>query len=159
MRAELSSLNMRWYPIPAVCALDMTLGGITYTAVPFNGEHLCCDGRSKQSYLNRWKQKCPTILTTTISWLLFFCHIRFIVGWYANTEVLRDLTDEGRYNMLVTAAKALGMDADTKPGDAPLWIDDVMAILSKAVYHSFKASKIAMIDHHNLINVSAHFCK
>jgi nitric-oxide synthase len=35
---ELSSLNMQWYPIPAVCALDMTLGGITYTAVPFNGE-------------------------------------------------------------------------------------------------------------------------
>lgn len=24
----LSSLNMRWYPIPAVCALDMTVGGI-----------------------------------------------------------------------------------------------------------------------------------
>lgn len=74
-------------------------------------------------------------------------------GWYANTEVLRDLTDAGRYNMLGPAAKALGMDVDTKPGEAPLWIDDVMAILSKAVYHSFKTAKIAMIDHHNLINV------
>jgi len=74
-------------------------------------------------------------------------------GWYASTEVLRDLTDESRYNMLVPVAKALGMDADTKPGEAPLWIDDVMAILSKAVYHSFKTAKIAMIDHHNLINM------
>ena len=36
---ELSSLKLQWYPIPAVCALDMTLGGITYTAVPFNGEY------------------------------------------------------------------------------------------------------------------------
>ncbi len=31
---------MKWYPIPAVCALDMELGGITYTAVPFNGKSL-----------------------------------------------------------------------------------------------------------------------
>ncbi|KAL9178842.1 hypothetical protein ACHAXT_003973 [Thalassiosira profunda] len=106
---ELSSLGMRWYPIPAVCALDMTVGGLAYTAVPFN-------------------------------------------GWYASTEVLRDLTDESRYNMLKPVGTALGMDTDTKPGDAPLWIDDVMAIVNRAVYHSFKASKIAMVDHHTLIN-------
>ena len=37
---ELSSLQMKWYPIPAVCALDMTLGGVTYTAVPFNGKYI-----------------------------------------------------------------------------------------------------------------------
>ena len=74
-------------------------------------------------------------------------------GWYASTEVLRDLTDEGRYNMLTPVAEALGMDAEMKPGEAPLWIDDVMAILSKAVYHSFKTAKIAMIDHHTLINM------
>ncbi len=66
---------------------------------------------------------------------------------------MRDLTDEGRYNLLVPAAKVLGFDPDTKPGEAPLWIDYVMAILSMAVYHSFQSSKIAMIDHHNLINM------
>ena len=55
--------------------------------------------------------------------------------------------------MLVPVAKALGLDSDTKPGDAPLWIDDVMAILNKAVFYSFKTAKIAMIDHHNLINM------
>eukprot|EP00984_Skeletonema_dohrnii_P002603 scaffold912_cov121-Skeletonema_dohrnii-CCMP3373.AAC.4 len=98
---ELSELNMRWYPIPAVCALDLTIGGIVYSAVPFN-------------------------------------------GWYANTEVLRDLTDVSRYNMLVPVARALGLDPDTKPGDEPLWKDEVMTVLNKAVYHSFKVSKIAV---------------
>lgn len=107
---ELSQLDMQWYPVPAVCALDMTIGGILYTAVPFN-------------------------------------------GWYANTEVLRDLTDKGRYNMLVPVAKALGLDPDTKPGDEPLWKDEVMTVLNKAVYYSFKQRKVAMIGHHNLIDM------
>jgi len=107
---ELSELDMQWYPIPAVCALDMTVGGILYTAVPFN-------------------------------------------GWYANTEVLRDLTDKSRYNMLVPVAKSLGLDPETKPGDEPLWKDEVMAVLNKAVYHSFKKAKIAMIGHHTLIEM------
>lgn len=107
---ELSSLNMKWYPIPAVCALELTVGGILYTAAPFN-------------------------------------------GWYANTEVLRDLTDESRFNMLLPVAEALGMEIDTKPGEAPLWKDEVMHILSSAVYHSFKSAKIAMIDHHTLIDM------
>ncbi len=74
-------------------------------------------------------------------------------GWYASTEVVRDLTDESKYNLLTPVAEALGFDTDTKPGEAPLWIDMVMAILSMAVYHSFQKSKIAMVDHHNLINM------
>jgi nitric-oxide synthase len=101
---------MQWFPVPAVCALDLTVGGILYTAAPFN-------------------------------------------GWYANTEVLRDLTDECRFNMLIPVAEALGMEIDTKPGEAPLWKDEVMHILSSAVYHSFKSAKIAMIDHHTLIDM------
>ena len=114
----------------------MTLGGILYTAVPFNGAYFFCIGGTFDVYL-----------------LLTLLNLIDCLGWYANTEVLRDLTDKGRYNMLVPVAKALGMDADTKPGEAPFWIDDVMAILSKAVFHSFRTAKIAMIDHHNLINV------
>ena len=118
---------MQWYPIPAVCALDckyldiampllilyahshllisfltltlVTVGGIVYNAVPFN-------------------------------------------GWYANTEVVRDITDECRLNMLVPIGKALGMETDTKPGEAPLWKDEAMHILSSAVYHSFKTAKV-----------------
>jgi hypothetical protein len=74
-------------------------------------------------------------------------------GWYANTEVLRDLTDECRFNMLLPVAEALGMDVEIKRGEAPLWKDEVMHILSSAVYHSFKTAKIAMIDHHTLIDM------
>jgi nitric-oxide synthase len=89
----LSSLGMRWYPIPAVSALDMVIGGLTYSACPFN-------------------------------------------GWYANTEVVRDLTDESRYNLLVPIGKALGLNVNVSPGDAPLWIDQAMSILSLAVSYS-----------------------
>ena len=86
----LASLAMRWYPIPAVSALDMEIGGLRYTADPFN-------------------------------------------GWYANTEVVRDLTDEKRYNLLVPIGKALGLDVNLGPGEPPLWIDQAMSILSSAV--------------------------
>ena len=48
---ELSSLGMRWYPIPAVCALDMTVGGLAYTAVPFNGEDAEFVTRSAGSFI------------------------------------------------------------------------------------------------------------
>mmetsp|Transcript_20336 Transcript_20336/g.40821 ORF Transcript_20336/g.40821 Transcript_20336/m.40821 type:complete len:248 (-) Transcript_20336:2058-2801(-) len=95
------------YPIPAVSALDLTIGGLVYTAAPFN-------------------------------------------GWYADTEVLRDLTDECRYNLLVPIAKALGFDTNA---EAPLWKDEVMAILNKAIYYSYKKAKVAMVDHHTLINM------
>ncbi|EJK55330.1 hypothetical protein THAOC_24946, partial [Thalassiosira oceanica] len=102
---ELSELDMRWYPSPAVCALDLSLGGINYTAVPFN-------------------------------------------GWYATTEVLRDLTDESRYNMLLPVANILGINMD----DNPVWKDEVMAILNKAIHHSFKSAKLAIVDNHTLID-------
>jgi len=42
---ELSELGMRWYPIPAVCALDMTVGGLLYTAAPFNGWYANTEGK------------------------------------------------------------------------------------------------------------------
>lgn len=86
----LSLLGIRWYPVPAVTAFDMEIGGLRYTACPFN-------------------------------------------GWYANTEIVRDLTDEGRYNLLVPIGKALGLEVDVSPGEGPLWIDQAMSILSLAV--------------------------
>jgi len=67
--------------------------------------------------------------------------------------VLRDLVDESRYNMLIPIANALGMNTDLKPGEAPLWKDEVMQILSSAIYHSFKTSNVGMIDHHSLIDM------
>ena len=67
--------------------------------------------------------------------------------------MLRDLVDESRYNMLIPIANALGMNTDLKPGEAPLWKDEVMQILSSAIYHSFKTSNVGMIDHHSLIDM------
>lgn len=33
----LAQLKLRWYPVPAVCALEATIGGLLYTGMPFNG--------------------------------------------------------------------------------------------------------------------------
>ena len=68
--------------------------------------------------------------------------------WYASTEVLRDLTDKSRYNMLLPVANILGIDMD----DDPLWRDEVMTILNKAIHHSFKAAKVAIVDNHTLLD-------
>jgi len=64
-----------------------------------------------------------------------------------------DLIDEGRYNMIVPIAKALGMNVEMKAGEPPYYKEEVIALLCKAIYHSYKTSKVAMVDHHNLIDM------
>ena len=64
-----------------------------------------------------------------------------------------DLIDETRYNLIIPIAKVLGMKTDLKPGEPPYYKEDVLSILCKAIYHSFKSAKVAMVDHHNLIDV------
>jgi nitric-oxide synthase len=46
-------MGLQWYAVPAVSWLELSVGGLTYTAAPFN-------------------------------------------GWYADTEIVRNLTAEGR---------------------------------------------------------------
>lgn len=53
--------------MPAVSSIELSVGGLTFTAAPFN-------------------------------------------GWYAVTEVVRNLTDEGRFNLCEPVAKALGLE-------------------------------------------------
>lgn len=65
--------------------MQMTVGGILYTGIPFN-------------------------------------------GWYADTEVVRDLTDEGRYNMLPTVGRLLGLDTTQH---ASLWRDEAQLVINK----------------------------
>ena len=55
--------------------------------------------------------------------------------------------------MIVPIAKALGMNVEMKAGEPPYYKEDVMSILCKAIYHSYKTSKVAMVDHHNLIDM------
>lgn len=101
---QLSQLGMKWYSVPVICAMDLEIGGITYTGLPFN-------------------------------------------GWYADTEVVRDLADEGRYDMLPKIAGILGLN----PCRNPLWRDEALTVLNKAVLHSFHQSQRGMVDHHALI--------
>jgi nitric-oxide synthase len=49
----ISAMGLQWYAVPAVSCLELSVGGLTYTAAPFN-------------------------------------------GWYADTEIVRNLTDETR---------------------------------------------------------------
>ncbi len=48
-----SNLGLQWYTVPAVSNMELSVGGLTYTAMPFN-------------------------------------------GWYADTEIVRNLTDASR---------------------------------------------------------------
>jgi nitric-oxide synthase len=50
----ISAMGLQWYAVPAVSCLELSVGGLTYTAAPFN-------------------------------------------GWYADTEIVRNLTDETRW--------------------------------------------------------------
>jgi nitric-oxide synthase len=35
---SISALGLQWYSVPAVSNMELSVGGITYTAAPFNGE-------------------------------------------------------------------------------------------------------------------------
>ena len=100
-----AGLDLRWYPIPAVSSMELSVGGLLYTACPFN-------------------------------------------GWYASTEVVRDLCDEERYNILPRLAALLGLDTSK---NASLWRDRAQLVMSEAVLHSFAHAKVAMVDHHTMI--------
>ena len=50
--------------------------------------------------------------------------------------------------MLLPVANILGTDMD----DNPVWKDEVMAILNKAIHYSFNAAKVAIVDNHTLID-------
>jgi nitric oxide synthase oxygenase domain/subunit/sulfite reductase alpha subunit-like flavoprotein len=99
-----AQLNLRWYAIPVVAAMDLSIGGLTYTAAPFN-------------------------------------------GWYASTEVVRNLTDAGRYDVSRAVAARLGLDTRA---EASLWRDAALATVGVAVLHSYAKAGFAMVDHHTL---------
>lgn len=99
----LDALALRWFGIPVVSGLELSVGGLAFTAAPF-------------------------------------------VGWFADTEVVRDLTDACRYNCLPAVAAALGLNT----GDE-LWKDEAVLAVNQAVAHSFRDAGFAFVGHHTLV--------
>ena len=88
----ISALGLQWYAVPAVSGMELSVGGLTYTACPFN-------------------------------------------GWYADTEIVRNLTDEIRLDLCEEIASCLGLDTKS---DATMWRDRAIVEVDVAVMHSFR---------------------
>ncbi|KAK9824802.1 hypothetical protein WJX74_009932 [Apatococcus lobatus] len=100
-----AELGLKWYAIPAVSNMELSLGGLLYTGIPFS-------------------------------------------GWYADSEIVRNMTDESRYNQLPVIAQRLGMSISDNRN---LWRDAALVVLNQAVLFSFQSCSVAMVDHHTLM--------
>ena len=101
----ISDMRLRWYGVPMVSNMDFSIGGLLFTAAPFN-------------------------------------------GWYSVTEIIRNYTDEGRYNLCKPVAEKMGYDTLS---NASLYKDQVLVDLTKAILHSFRRQGTAIVDHHTLL--------
>lgn len=100
----IDALGLRWYTVPVVSGMIMTIGGIDYPCAPFN-------------------------------------------GFYMDTEIAaRNFGDEHRYDLLPKVAQALAPDGDGQAD--PMWRDQALLELNRAVLHSFQADGVTMVDHH-----------
>jgi len=124
--AWFAELNLRWYGIPVVAALDMDVGGA------------CFGLATKVHRLQRTHLLFPGLTYTAAPFN----------GWYSVTEITRNLTDEGRYNLAPLVGAKLGLDVRS---EAALWRDMAMSEIARAVLHSFARAGIAMVDHHTLL--------
>jgi nitric-oxide synthase len=69
-------------------------------------------------------------------------------GVYQGTEIGSvNLGDPRRYNMLPAVAEALGLDVSRQN---PLWRDQAMVELNRAVLHGFAEKGVRIMDHHAL---------
>ncbi len=77
-------------------------------------------------------------------------------GVYQGTEIGSfNLGDPQRYNALPEVAAALGLDTSHKN---PLWRDQALVELNRAVLHSFAADGVRIMDHHALSGSFDKFC-
>jgi nitric-oxide synthase len=77
-------------------------------------------------------------------------------GVYMGTEIGSfNLADPTRYNMLAPMARALGLDTGPKN---PLWRDQALVELNRAVLHSFAQAGARIMDHHALSTSFEKFC-
>ncbi len=77
-------------------------------------------------------------------------------GVYQGTEIGSfNLGDPQRYNALPAVAAALGLDTSHKN---PLWRDQALVELNRAVLHSFSVDGVRIMDHHALSRSFRKFC-
>ncbi len=77
-------------------------------------------------------------------------------GVYMGTEIGSfNLGDPLRYNALPNMASALGLDTSAKN---PLWRDQALVELNRAVLHSFSLDGVRIMDHHGLTSSFEKFC-
>mmetsp|Transcript_15657 Transcript_15657/g.21485 ORF Transcript_15657/g.21485 Transcript_15657/m.21485 type:complete len:1231 (-) Transcript_15657:403-4095(-) len=79
---------------------------------------------------------------------LFFTAAPF-VGWFADHEVVRNLVDKGRYNILPAVAKAL--ELDSSPANE-CWKEEASLVLNKAVVSSYRNAGVSMVSHHSMLS-------
>lgn len=65
-------------------------------------------------------------------------------GWFMETEIARNLFEEGRYDKAEAIAQAVGLDTSS---EQTLWRDQAFLELNKAVLHSFSKAKVTLVDH------------
>ncbi|MEM6728802.1 MAG: nitric oxide synthase oxygenase, partial [Pseudomonadota bacterium] len=69
-------------------------------------------------------------------------------GFYMGTEIGSfNLGDPKRYDQLPAMARALGLEQSE---ENPLWRDQALLELNRAVLHSFRTRGVRMLDHHDL---------
>ena len=80
--------------------MELTVGGILYTGIPFS-------------------------------------------GWYADTEIVRNLSDEGRYNQLPLIATLLGLNIND---NRSLWRDEALAVLNQVFHPTLSPSSSLLLS-------------
>lgn len=65
-------------------------------------------------------------------------------GWFMETEIARNLWEEGRYGKAEAIAQAMGLDTSS---EQTLWRDRAFLELNVAVLHSFSRAKVTLVDH------------
>lgn len=100
----LSELELRWYSVPCVSNMILTIGGIEYPCAPFNGFYMCTEIAS------------------------------------------RNFADLRRYNILREVAPIFGLDPNAS--GPPMWRDQALTELNRAVLYSFRSAGVTILDHH-----------
>ena len=102
-----NDLGLKWYAIPAVSNVEFHIGGLVYTAAPFN-------------------------------------------GWYADTEIMRNLLDQDRFNLSQEIYDSCDENLKISLSGAP--VPDIAAIiLNAAIVESFKDQCVSIAQHNLML--------